>query len=89
VVWAPVLRHLPDDVRLLAYNQRSYARSSEAFAGPNQAGMDDMAAYLEDLVGFVEFAVKRYELRAKGANGKSGVTLLVSRPLCACGRPGS
>ncbi len=78
-VWAPVLPHLPANVRFLAYNQRSYEGSSEAFGVQKEGGTDATAAYLQDLLGFVDFAVEQLGVPGIGADGKGGVALLVSR----------
>ena len=76
--WNPVLPYLPPNVRFLAYNQRSYAGSSEAFVGQEDGGIDVTAAYLNDLLGFMGFAVDRLGVAGIGSDGKGGVALLVS-----------
>ncbi len=77
MAWAPVLSHLPPHVRFLAYNQRSYEGSSEAVGVQKEGGTDATAAYLQDLLGVVDFAVEQLGVPGIGADGKGGVALLV------------
>lgn len=84
-VWEPMAAQLGGRVRVLAYNQRSYAGSDGAFDGQKEGGTDAAAAYLEDLVGFVDFAVDKLGVPGIGADGKGGVALLVSRLLYISG----
>lgn len=78
-VWTPLLPHLPSSTRFLAYNQRSYTGSSPAFESKKEGGTDATAAYLGDLLNFIEFAVEELKVPAiDDATGKGGIALLVS-----------
>ncbi|KAK4050023.1 hypothetical protein OIO90_005213 [Microbotryomycetes sp. JL221] len=64
-------------VRFLAYNQRSYEGSSPAFNIKAEAGVDATAAYVEDLINFVDWAVQEFNLpRFDRQSGKGGIVLL-------------
>ncbi|BGP05039.1 hypothetical protein JCM10049v2_000843 [Rhodotorula toruloides] len=76
-VWTPLLPALPSSIRFLAYNQRSYARSSPAFDATQPGGTDATATYLCDLMEFLRFAVD--ELGVQGVDEEThegGIVLL-------------
>ncbi|GAA5974058.1 hypothetical protein JCM11641_008237 [Rhodosporidiobolus odoratus] len=73
-VWTPLLPSLPPSIRFIAYNQRSYTGSSPALQAEVEGGVDVTAAYLEDLIGFLEFLVR--EEGVKGKNEGGGIALL-------------
>ena len=80
--WTPLLGELPNDVRLLAFNQRAYAGSSPALELEEEGGTDATAAYLCDVGEFVRFAAEELGVPPVGAGGAGGggVVLLVSGP---------
>lgn len=70
---------MPASTRFIAYNQRSYSGSSPAYKSEKEGGTDATAAYLGDLLAFLEWAVA--ELKLPGvddATSEGGVVLLVS-----------
>jgi len=74
----PLFAHLPGNVRFVAYNQRSYAGSAATVAPHKEGGTDATAAYLGDLLGFIDFMTETLGVPGVGADGKGGVALLVS-----------
>ncbi|GAA5962073.1 hypothetical protein JCM3765_005512 [Sporobolomyces pararoseus] len=69
-VFSPLIPHLPSNVRLLAYNQRSYRGSSPAFRGKEKGGSDTTARYLEDFLEFVDWSVRNLNLTSKEDGGQ-------------------
>ncbi|KAM0792655.1 hypothetical protein ACM66B_002436 [Microbotryomycetes sp. NB124-2] len=66
-----------DSVRFIAYNQRSYAGSTDGFDIKQPAGVDATAAYLEDLVHFVNWSVDELKLPSHDKkSGRGGIVLL-------------
>ncbi|BGP12987.1 hypothetical protein JCM10213v2_000904 [Rhodosporidiobolus nylandii] len=68
-IWQPLLPSLTPSIRLLAYNQRSYADSSPAFPIRENGGVDAAAAYLVDLMRFLDFAVRELGIKEKEEGG--------------------
>lgn len=78
-VWTPLLSSIPDSIRFIAFNQRSYAGSSPAFQSTLPGGTDATEAYRQDLLDFLAFAGRELALPAVESSS-GGITLLV-RPL--------
>ncbi|GAA6059073.1 hypothetical protein JCM10212_002044 [Sporobolomyces blumeae] len=75
-VFSPLIPYLPETIRLVAYNQRSYAGSSPAFASKTPGAVDATAAYLIDLVAFLKWTTDELDVPKKGPDGQGGIVLL-------------
>lgn len=74
----PLIAHLPANVRLLAYSQRLYAGSSAPVVSDKEGKTDATAAYLVDMLNFIDFAVDNLGCAPVGTDGKGGIVLVVS-----------
>ncbi|ORY54860.1 Alpha/Beta hydrolase protein [Leucosporidium creatinivorum] len=76
-IWTPLLPHLPASTRFIAYNQRSYTGSSPAYQSEKEGGTDATAAYLGDLLAFLEWVVAEVKLPGvDDATSEGGIVLL-------------